>query len=188
MSVIETKEKEFLQDDATDVSAETETVCSEEVVTETELLQKRLQLKEVEVEEADNRLKRLQADFDNFRKRTQTEKSELSYLVKGDLIKSILPVLDNCERAFGGEIPAEAQAFAEGFQLIYKQLYKILEDNGMERIEAKGKEFDPNYHEAIMRAPSEEFENDIISEEFQTGYMVGGRTVRPAMVKVTYND
>jgi molecular chaperone GrpE len=141
-----------------------------------------------EIETLENRLKRLQADFDNYRKRTQAEKEQLSLIVKSETIKGLLSVLDNFERALATEPPEEAKVFMEGFQLIHKQFVGALEKEGLKKIEAIGKEFDPVYHEAIMRVPSDSYENDIVAEELQAGYQVGDKIIRPTMVKVTCND
>lgn len=141
-----------------------------------------------EIEALENRLKRLQADFDNYRKRTQHEKEQLSLLVKSDVIKGLLSVLDNFERALATEPPEEAKVFMEGFKLIQKQFIGALEKEGLEKIDAVGKEFDPVYHEAIMRVPSDAYENDVVAEELQAGYQVGDKIIRPTMVKVACND
>lgn len=139
------------------------------------------------VAEMENRYLRLQADFDNFKRRTLQEKEQLAGFVKGDVMEDLFPVLDNFERAL--QVPAtdETKAFLEGFAMIQQNLMASLQKHGLAVIEAVGKPFDPNYHQAVMRVPSDEYEDDTVCEVLQTGYTVDGRTVRPAMVKVVHN-
>lgn len=137
--------------------------------------------------EWDHRYKRLQADFDNFRRRTTQEREQLATFVKSQVIEDVLPVLDNFERALSVESTGDAQSFLEGFTMIHQQLMAMLSKQGLAIIEAVGLPFDPNFHEAIMRVPSEEYDNDVVCEILQTGYMVDGRVIRPALVKVVHN-
>ncbi|MDU4214825.1 MAG: nucleotide exchange factor GrpE [Veillonella sp.] len=117
----------------------------------------------------DNRYKRLQADFEN---------------VKGDVLTDLLPVLDNFERAVQSPAEGEAKVFLDGFIMIHQNLMAMLSKHGLAVIEAMGQPFDPNFHQAIMRVPSDEYESDTVCEVLQTGYTVDGRCIRPAMVKV----
>ncbi|MDY3974737.1 nucleotide exchange factor GrpE [uncultured Veillonella sp.] len=139
------------------------------------------------VAEMENRYLRLQADFDNYKRRTLQEKEQLAGFVKGDVMEDLFPVLDNFERAL--QVPAtdETKAFLEGFAMIQQNLMASLQKHGLAVIEAVGKPFDPNYHQAVMRVPSDEYDDDTVCEVLQTGYTVDGRTVRPAMVKVVHN-
>ncbi|WP_298706790.1 nucleotide exchange factor GrpE [uncultured Veillonella sp.] len=139
------------------------------------------------VAEVESRYLRLQADFENFKRRTLQEKDQLAGFVKGDVMNDLFPVLDNFERAL--QVPAtdETKAFLEGFAMIQQNLLASLQKHGLAVIEAVGKPFDPNFHQAVMRVPSEEYEDDTVCEVLQTGYTVDGRTVRPAMVKVVHN-
>ncbi len=139
------------------------------------------------VADLENRYKRLQADFDNFRRRTATEKEQLSSYVKAEVIKTLLPVLDNFDRALRTPISEENRSFLEGFAMIRESLWSILQQNGLEKIESQGKPFDPNFHNAVMQVPSDEYLDDTVSEVFQEGYTVDGKTIRPAMVKVVKN-
>lgn len=132
----------------------------------------------------DNRYKRLQADFENFKRRTNQEKEQLAGFVKGDVLKDLLPVLDNFERAVQAPAEGEAKVFLDGFIMIHQNLMAMLSKHGLAPIEAVGQPFDPNLHQAIMRVPSEDFESDTVCEVLQTGYTVDGRCIRPAMVKV----
>lgn len=145
-----------------------------------------LEEKEKEIQEQEERVKRLQADFDNFRRRTRQEKEELSAVVAQTLITDMLPLLDNFGRALEAE-PTDAEALHTGVEMIYKQFGEALEKNGLEAIKAEGEKFDPNFHQAIMRVQDAEKEDDTIEAELQKGYMVRGRVIRPSMVKVVAN-
>lgn len=140
--------------------------------------------------EMKSRYLRLQADFANFKKRTATEKQQISEVVKMDVLQNILPVIDNFERAL--QVPQdslsdELKSFVDGYTMIYKQLMTVLEKEGVTKIDAVGKPFDPNYHQAVMRVPSDEYDNDVVVEVLQEGYLLGDKTLRPAMVKVAFN-
>ena len=132
----------------------------------------------------DNRYKRLQADFENFKRRTNQEKEQLAGFVKGDVLKDLLPVLDNFERAIQAPAEGDTKVFLDGFIMIHQNLMAMLSKHGLDVIDAVGKPFDPNFHQAIMRVPSDEYESDTVCEVLQTGYTVDGRCIRPAMVKV----
>ena len=132
----------------------------------------------------DNRYKRLQADFENFKRRTNQEKEQLAGFVKGDVLMDLLPVLDNFERAVATPTEGDAKVFLDGFIMIHQNLMAMLSKHGLAVIDAVGQPFDPSFHQAIMRVPSDEFESDTVCEVLQTGYTVDGRCIRPAMVKV----
>lgn len=138
--------------------------------------------KDQQIEELTDRLKRSMAEFDNFRKRTEKEKSGMYMVGAKEIIENMLPVVDNFERGLA-QAP-EGDAFAEGMQMIYKQLMTTLEGLGVEVIEAVGKEFDPDFHNAVMHVEDEEAGENIIVEEFQKGYIYKGFVVRHSMVKV----
>ena len=138
------------------------------------------------VTETEERLKRLQADFENFRRRTRQEKDELANMVTQDIIKDLLPMIDNFERAIAAET-ADAASFQQGIEMIYKQLMEILAGKGMEVINTADAKFDPNFHQAVMRVQNPELEDDTIAMELQKGYMVKGKVVRPSMVQVVSN-
>ncbi len=137
--------------------------------------------------EFDNRYKRLQADFDNFRRRTNQEKEQLSGFVKGNVLADLLPVLDNFERAVQSPAEGDAKTFLDGFVMIHQNLMATLQKHGLALIEAVGQPFDPNLHQAIMRVETDEYPEDTVVEVLQTGYTVDGRCIRPAMVKVSGN-
>lgn len=132
----------------------------------------------------DNRYKRLQADFENFKRRTNQEKEQLAGFVKGDVLKDLLLVLDNFERAVQAPAEGDTKVFLDGFIMIHQNLMAMLSKHGLAVIDAVGQPFDPNFHQAIMRVPSDEYESDTVCEVLQTGYTVDGRCIRPAMVKV----
>lgn len=136
--------------------------------------------------ESAERMKRLQADFENFRRRTRQEKEELSNMVVQDFIKDLLPMIDNFDRAMAAEATDAAQ-FQQGVEMIYKQLDEVLKAKGLEKIDTAEAKFDPNFHQAVMRVENPDMEDDTIAMELQKGYMVKGKVIRPAMVQVVAN-
>lgn len=133
----------------------------------------------------EDRLKRQMAEFDNFRKRTSREKDQMFSMGEKNVIEKMLPVVDNFERGLAA-VPEEEKggALASGMEMIYKQMMKQFEDLGVKPIEAVGKEFDPNFHNAVMQVASEEYESGIVAQEFQKGYMYHDTVVRHSMVGV----
>lgn len=110
---------------------------------------------------------RLQADFANYKKRTAAEKLQISEVVKMDVLTNILPVIDNFERALQvpqDKVAEDVKSFIDGYEMIYKQLLGVLEKEGVTKIDAVGKPFDPNYHQAVMRVPSDEYDDDVVVE------------------------
>src|SRR6056297_2054767 len=165
-----------------------ETIDLEEDITE-EVMEERLdeikqQLTEVteEKDEYLNKLKRLKADFVNYRNRAKKEKQQIEVKTKIEFINSLLPVIDNFERAL--KSVDEDSEFLSGVKMIHKQLIDVLKKEGLEIIDTEGEEFDPAYHEAVMQVESEEVESGHVVEEIQKGYMMEDKVVRPAMVKV----
>ena len=122
------------------------------------------------------------ADFQNYRRRTESEKAETYQLAVGNIIRQYLPVLDDLERALESR-PADL-AWANGIELIYRKLLSILETENIKRIEVEGQKFDPNFHEAISAEPVQEVESGTILAVIRNGYMLGERVIRPAMVRV----
>ena len=137
---------------------------------------------EQQVEDLTYRLKRSMAEFDNYRKRTEKEKSSMYIIGAREIIEKILPVVDNFERGLA-QAP-EGDAFADGMQMIYKQLLTTLEGLGVEAIEAVGKEFNPDFHNAVMHVEDENAGENMVVEELQKGYTYKGFVVRHSMVKV----
>lgn len=137
---------------------------------------------EQKVEELTDRLKRTMAEFDNFRKRTEKEKSSMYIIGAKEIVEKILPVVDNFERGLA-QAP-EDDPFAEGMKMIYKQMMTAFDEMGVKPIEAVGKDFDPNLHNAVMHVEDESVGENIVVEEFQKGYTYKDFVVRHSMVKV----
>jgi len=141
--------------------------------------------KDEKIEELTDRLTRQMAEFDNFRKRTEKEKSQMYEIGAKDIIEKILPVVDNFERGLDAVKEEDKEdPFIQGMEMVYKQLMTVLGELGVKPIEAIGKEFDPNLHNAVMHVEDENFGENIIAEEFQKGYMYRDSVVRHSMVKV----
>ena len=141
--------------------------------------------KDEKIEELTDRLTRQMAEFDNFRKRTEKEKSQMYEIGAKDIIEKILPVVDNFERGLDSMSEEDRSTpFAEGMEKIYKQLMTTLDGIGVKPIETVGKEFNPDFHNAVMHVEDEELGENIIAEEFQKGYMYHDSVVRHSMVKV----
>jgi len=131
------------------------------------------------------------ADFDNYRKRIERERRELSEYAAADVLLELLPIIDNFERALSApapgapaDRPAESDAFYRGVELIHKQMLDLLRKRGVSRIDALGADFDPNIHQAVIHEPSEEHREGEVMQELQPGYKLGDRLLRPSMVKV----
>ena len=137
------------------------------------------------IEELEDRVKRQMAEFENFRKRTDKEKTAMFETGARSVIEKILPVVDNFERGLA-TVPEEDKGtpFAEGMEMIYKQLLTELEKMEVKPIPAVGEEFDPNFHNAVMQVESEEFESGVIAQELQKGYTYRDSVVRHSMVAV----
>ena len=137
------------------------------------------------IEELEDRVKRQMAEFDNFRKRSEKEKSAMFEMGAKSVIEKILPVVDNFERGLATVSEEDkGSAFADGMQMIYKQLMTELESLGVTPIEAVGTEFNPDFHNAVMQVATEEYESGIIAQELQKGYMYRETVVRHSMVAV----
>lgn len=137
------------------------------------------------IEELEDKVKRQMAEFDNFRKRSEKEKSAMFETGAKSVIEKILPVVDNFERGLQGLSEEEAkEPFAEGMNMIYKQLMAELDNLGVKPIEAVGQEFNPDLHNAVMQVESEEFESGVIAQELQKGYTYRDTVVRHSMVGV----
>ncbi len=133
----------------------------------------------------EDKVKRQMAEFDNFRKRTSKEKEQMFSMGERSVIEKMLPVVDNFERGLAAVPEAEkGSAIASGMEIIYKQMMKQLEDLGVKPIEAVGKEFDPNFHNAVMQVESDELESGVVAQEFQKGYTYHDTVIRHSMVGV----
>jgi molecular chaperone GrpE len=131
-----------------------------------------------------DRLLRTAAEFDNFRKRVDRERRELSELAASDILSELLPIVDNFERALQAPAPAEADSFRTGVEMIHRQMLDLLRKRGVKPIEALGANFDPNFHQAVIHEASPDHRDGEVMAELQRGYMLGDRLLRPAMVKV----
>ena len=141
--------------------------------------------KDEKIEELTDKLTRQMAEFDNFRKRTEREKSQMYEIGAKDIIDKILPVVDNFERGLDAvKEDQKEDPFVQGMEKVYKQLMTTLEGVGVTPIEAVGKEFNPDFHNAVMHVDDENFGENIVAEEFQKGYMYRDSVVRHSMVKV----
>ena len=140
---------------------------------------------EVKIDEMDNRYLRLQADFDNSRRRAKLDMEAAQKYRVQSLASNLLQALDNFERAMKVEVENEqAKSLLQGMDMIYKGIVEALKSEGVEAIESVGKEFDPHLHQAVMQVQDENFDSNIVVEEFQKGYVLKDRVIRPAMVKV----
>jgi len=141
--------------------------------------------KDVLIDELLDKNRRQMAEFDNFRKRTEKEKSVMYEIGAKDIIEKILPIVDNFERGFDAISDEEKSSpFTEGMEKVFKQLTKALDDAGVKTIEAVGQTFDPNFHNAVMHIEDEELGENIVADEFQKGYIYRESVVRHSMVKV----
>lgn len=206
--VLEDLEKDAAEKQAEEVSeaeeteAETETAESGEQAEETEeseaedgqeapadekkgFFKKKKDKKDEQIEDLNDRLKRQMAEFDNFRKRTEKEKAQMFDMGARTIIEKILPVIDNFERGLAA-VPEEQKddAFVTGMDKVYKQMLTELDAIGVKPIEALGKEFDPDLHNAVMQVESEEYEPGIVAQELQKGYTYKDNVVRHSMVAV----
>lgn len=138
-----------------------------------------------EKDEMHQSLLRVQAEFDNFKKRSQKEKEANRKYKAEDVVKELLPAIDNFERALEVEATDETKSFIDGVSMVYNQIKDALKSQGVEEIETVGQPFDPNIHHAVMQVEDEKTESDTVTEELQKGYYLKDRVIRPAMVKVS---
>ena len=161
---------------------------SEETVeakSEAALLQEKVDELQAKLTETEGRTLRLQADFENYKRRVQMDKQAAEKYRAQSLVSDILPALDNFERAMQVEATDEqTKSLLQGMEMVHRQLLEALAKEGVEVIEAVGKQFDPNEHQAIMQVEDSEFESNAVVEEFQKGYKLKDRVIRPSMVKV----
>lgn len=141
--------------------------------------------KDAKIEELEDRLKRQLAEFDNFRKRSEREKTQMFDLGAKSILEKLLPTIDNFERSLASapEVP-EAKSYVDGMQMVYKQFMKNLEEAGVKPIDAQGKPFDPNFHNAVMHVDDESLGENVVAEELQKGYLYKDTVLRHSMVKV----
>jgi len=192
---VETEETVDIEATATTEGEAEENEASEEETEENEeseekpkkegFFKKKKDKKDEQIEELNDKVRRQMAEFDNFRKRTEKEKSQMFDMGARTIIEKILPVVDNFERGFTTvEDSDKEDAFVQGMSQVYKQLMTELESIGVKPIEAVGQEFNPDFHNAVMQVESEEYESGIIAQELMKGYMYKDTVVRHSMVAV----
>ncbi|MFE5471662.1 nucleotide exchange factor GrpE [Bacillus safensis] len=163
------------------VQADTEEVTHDEQSAFQEKIDELQQL----LDEKENKILRVQADFENYKRRARTEVETVQKYRSQHVVNDLLPALDNFERALGIDPDNEqTKSLLEGMQMVYRQLVEALKNEGVEPIEAVGKEFDPNLHQAVMQVEDENYDSNIVVEELQKGYKLKDRVIRPSMVKV----
>nr|WP_084787623.1 nucleotide exchange factor GrpE [Anaerobacillus alkalidiazotrophicus] len=146
----------------------------------------RIQDLETQVKELNDRLLRVQADYDNFRRRTRQEKEAAAKYRSQSLLEELIPAIDNFDRALGVNAESdEAKSIQQGMEMVYRQLTEALKNEGLEVIAAVGQDFDPHYHQAVMQVESEDYQPNVVVEELQKGYKLKDRVIRPSMVKVS---
>ena len=181
----EKTEKAVSEEKETKEAAASEKENKETSEKEEKASEKKKDPKDEKIDELNDKLKRSMAEFDNYRKRTDKEKSAMYEIGAKDVIEKILPVVDNLERGFDGLSDEEKETpFVKGIEAVYKQLMTVFEELGVQPIEAVGKEFDPNLHNAVMHDEDDSEAVNVVVEEFQKGYTYKDSVVRHSMVKV----
>lgn len=141
---------------------------------------------EKKVEDLQNKILRTQADFENYKKRTIAEKSELVKNANIKLISELLPTYDNFDRSIqASRTNDDFQSFVDGVEIVYRQLDETLKKEGLSEIDSVGKPFDPEFQQAVMQVETDEYDSNVVVEELQKGYTLNGKVIRPAMVKVS---
>ena len=170
---------------AENADAEASEADSEDPDKKKSFFKKKKDKKDEQIEELTDKVKRQMAEFDNFRKRTEKEKSQMYDMGAKTIVEKILPVIDNFERGLAA-VPEEEKdsPFADGMTKIYKQMMTVFEEMGVKAIDAVGEEFNPDYHNAVMHVEDEEAGENVVVEEFQKGYLYKDHVVRHSMVKV----
>ena len=159
----------------------------EQITEETPDLAAELENLKAELSAKDDRFLRLQADFDNFRKRTAREKSELAAVIEQAFLKDLLPLWDNLSRASEAVENADVESLRKGIEMIKQETVAVMGKHGLEPIDTLNKPFDPNYHQAVGTVKDETKPDGLIAAEFQRGYVARGRVIRPSMVQVVNN-
>ena len=179
----ETEASEEKEAKASETDKETEK--SEDAGKKEKAPEKKKDPKDEKIDELNDKLRRSMAEFDNYRKRTDKEKSAMYEIGAKDVIEKILPIVDNFERGLAA-VPEEEKdsPFADGMTKIYKQMMTVFEEMGVKAIDAVGEEFNPDYHNAVMHVEDEEAGENVVVEEFQKGYLYKDHVVRHSMVKV----
>ncbi len=150
--------------------------------TEVDVLNKKIEDQKQELDEREDRIKRLMAEFENFKKRNDKERTGMYNSVMGDVVTSLLPVVDNLEKAANSE--TQDKKYKEGIEMCLTQFKDVLAQNGVKEIEAVGKPFDPSLHEAVSLVEDKNLGEKIVKEEFRKGYTIGDRVLRHSLVVV----
>lgn len=166
------------------VAKESENIAEETAESDT-APKSEIETLKAELADSESSLKRLRADFENFRRRTNKEKEEVGQVAKEELIRALLPLVDNFERAMDAD--KNSDNFYQGILMIAKQFVEILQSQGLEMIAAEGAMFDPNFHQAVGRVPNDTLPEGAVAAVLQAGYMVNNKVIRPAMVQVVGN-
>ena len=150
--------------------------------TEIDILNEKIQMQKEELEEKEDRIKRLMAEFDNFKKRNDKERTSLYQSVMGDVVIKLLPVIDNLEKAVSAT--TQDEQYKAGIEMVLNQFKEVLKSSNVKEIEAVGKSFDPSLHEAVSMVTDENLGEKIIKEEYRKGYMIGDKILRHSLVVV----
>ncbi|MBA2879922.1 molecular chaperone GrpE [Desulfosalsimonas propionicica] len=181
------RNSEVRDEDLPDSEPEDETGEAQEAPTEVDQLKKEVAEARAEAAETYDRLLRLSAEFENYKKRMQRQAEDHRKYANESIIKDLLSVVDNLERAVNASRQSDSQADAcmlEGLEMTLNEIRKVLKKYHVEPVEAVGQPFDPTYHEAVMQQPSEDYPDNTVIQEMQKGYMLHDRLIRPAMVVV----
>lgn len=184
-----TENAEVKQEATTEEAQADKQAGAEEEVKEEAAKEEEPDPKDVKIEELTNRLLRLQADFENFRRRTATEKEQLSSFVTAGVVGKFLKVLDNFERAEASAAKAtDMEGVITGMQMIRRQFKACFSELKVEEIPAQDQKFDPQFHEAVMRGHNPELEDEVIDMVFEKGYKLGDKVIRHSKVRVNANE
>lgn len=180
--------EEILDEAVQEEGMENESSPEQDVSLEERMLTLQAELDQTknQAEEYYTHLQRLQAEFDNYRKRTQKEKEDFAKYASERVVEGLLPVLDNFERAVeASKTTQDMKSFSQGVEMIFKQMQGVLAKEGLAAIESIGQPFDPNLHEAVLQVDSEDYPENTVVEELQKGYYLKEKVIRPSMVKVS---
>lgn len=180
----EIPEAEAVTEEAAEASAENEASEKDETAEQVDTAEEKKEPEKEPVEDNDTRYMRLAADFQNYKRRVEKEKSDIYQYANEKIALDIIEVMDNFERALAHSAECADKQFAEGVNMIYKQLKTVLDKNNIIAIEDEGHEFDPNFHNAVMVEENPDYESGIVIQAMQKGYTLNGKVIRPSMVKV----
>jgi len=166
-----------------------EQVGQDKLTSDIEELEREIELLRTSVEETQNAYLRIMADFDNFRKRQREETARLTSCAREELILKLLPMVDNFDRTLqAAEAEHSYESLVEGVTLTLKHIREMLEKEGLEPIEAVGQQFDPEFHDALMRVETDDYPDNTIIDEIEKGYTLNGKVLRPARVRVAASE